>query len=502
MPPYVFRSGTGGHQGRPPPPPLIPFLPQLGPGPAPHRGPSRPGPLIPFLPQLGTGVARRGKKAGHGRAPAPGSVGASFPKVLPGGRIVPGTPAKGSQAGTGPPAGPPLKGEKRVPVGAGVGPVPGYVPSQYRSWVEAASRQTGLPAAVVAAQINLESGFNPGATSPAGAQGIAQFIPSTFASYGRGSPYNAQDSLAAYVNFMNTLLHQFHGNTRDALAAYNAGAGNIGAGLGYANSILSAAGHSGNITVPGGPVKAPGPGQKIRLPGGGTITIPPGGLSAPGSGAGTPGVGGRGSGTGAGSGGGAAGGGGSPVTGPDTPVGVSTGTPSPGGGGLEPVDVLLPGVGLVELFKGAGTGLGDIGTAIAGISNNISKSLALVDWLFKPGSWIRILSGLGGVANITVGVYFMSHAGGSIPGPGGNIQVVPRPAALPLGIALTGFGGVLLFIAFHNLPSNVSTFSDFVGYVVQEIQTGASTAAGVAEGSAGPLLSQFPQAATTAVVGR
>ena len=127
--------------------------------------------------------------------------------------------------------------------------VPAYVPAQYQSWVSTASAMTGIPTNVVAAQINLESGFNPNAQSGAGAEGIAQFLPSTYASYGPANttPFSASGSLTAYINFMGSLLQRFHGNLTDALAAYNAGPGNIGAGMGYANTILGNA--NSNVTA-------------------------------------------------------------------------------------------------------------------------------------------------------------------------------------------------------------------------------------------------------------
>ena len=74
--------------------------------------------------------------------------------------------------------------------------MPSYVPPQYQQWVSTAAAGTGLPVQVVAAQINDESGFNPNATSPTGAQGIAQFEPGTYAAVGgRGSPYNPKNEL-------------------------------------------------------------------------------------------------------------------------------------------------------------------------------------------------------------------------------------------------------------------------------------------------------------------
>src|SRR6478609_6459193 len=126
--------------------------------------------------------------------------------------------------------------------------VPSYVPEKYKDDVSKAAASTGLSPAVVAAQINYESSFNPTAKSPAGAEGIAQFLPGTFAEYGPkgGSPWNPADAFIAYVNYMSELLKEEKGSVRKALAAYNAGPGNLGAGYGYADHILSVAGSNSN----------------------------------------------------------------------------------------------------------------------------------------------------------------------------------------------------------------------------------------------------------------
>jgi Transglycosylase SLT domain len=126
------------------------------------------------------------------------------------------------------------------------------VPSFAVHWIQEAAHGTGLPYAVVACQVNAESGFNAGAVSPAGAEGPYQFLPSTFQSVANGSPFNWSDSTIAYIVYMNELLHQFHGDVRIALAAYNAGPGNYGAGLGYADGILSCAGSGDISTGPSG----------------------------------------------------------------------------------------------------------------------------------------------------------------------------------------------------------------------------------------------------------
>lgn len=135
------------------------------------------------------------------------------------------------------------------------------VPAQYQGWVQQAATATGLPATVVAAQINQESGFKPSVTSPTGAQGIAQIEPGTWAGLGiAGSPYDPGPALQGYGKLMSQLLAQYHGNVRDALAAYNAGSGNIAAGYGYADSILSAAG-AGGLKVGAGTAPSPDSGS-------------------------------------------------------------------------------------------------------------------------------------------------------------------------------------------------------------------------------------------------
>ena len=88
----------------------------------------------------------------------------------------------------------------------------------------AASRH-GVDASVLAAMANQESGFDSRAVSPAGAQGLMQFMPATAAGLGVNAldPNSAIDGAARYLS---TLTKQF-GSTDLALAAYNAGPGTV-----------------------------------------------------------------------------------------------------------------------------------------------------------------------------------------------------------------------------------------------------------------------------------
>lgn len=57
------------------------------------------------------------------------------------------------------------------------------------------------------------------------------------------------------------------------------------------------------------------------------------------------------------------------------------------------------------------------------------------------------------------------------------MNTVPRAASLPLGIALVGVGAVLLFVAFHNLPSNVTNFPELIVYLAESLRGKAPAAA-------------------------
>lgn len=89
--------------------------------------------------------------------------------------------------------------------------------------IAAAAQAAGIDPAVAVAQARQESGFNPRAVSPVGAQGLFQFMPGTWATYGNGSPFDTDAAIAAYVRYMGKLLRQFGGRYDLALAGYNSG---------------------------------------------------------------------------------------------------------------------------------------------------------------------------------------------------------------------------------------------------------------------------------------
>jgi hypothetical protein len=100
--------------------------------------------------------------------------------------------------------------------------LPSFVPARFRAALLASAARWNVSASLLAAQLSAESGFDPYAVSPAGAQGIAQFIPSTAAAYGLRDPFDAAAAIDAQAHLMSDLLRQF-GSAALALAAYNAG---------------------------------------------------------------------------------------------------------------------------------------------------------------------------------------------------------------------------------------------------------------------------------------
>jgi hypothetical protein len=102
------------------------------------------------------------------------------------------------------------------------GGLPAFVPAQFRAPIIRAATRWNVSAALLAGQLMAESGFDPNAGSPAGAQGIAQFMPSTAAAYGLRDPYDPVEAIDAQAHLMSDLLRQFSDPSL-ALAAYNAG---------------------------------------------------------------------------------------------------------------------------------------------------------------------------------------------------------------------------------------------------------------------------------------
>jgi hypothetical protein len=117
--------------------------------------------------------------------------------------------------------------------------------------IDEAAEEHGLPADFFTRLIWQESTFRPGAVSPKGAQGIAQFMPTTAARRGLADPFDPIAAIPASAHYLSDLARQF-GNLGLAAAAYNAGeqrvadwlAGDRGLPLETRNYVWSITGHA------------------------------------------------------------------------------------------------------------------------------------------------------------------------------------------------------------------------------------------------------------------
>ncbi len=90
-----------------------------------------------------------------------------------------------------------------------------------------ASEKYGVSERLLKAIAYTESGFQADATSSAGAMGIMQLMPSTASAYGVTDPYDAYQNIMGGAAVLKNLLQMFQGNQSLAIAAYNAGCGNV-----------------------------------------------------------------------------------------------------------------------------------------------------------------------------------------------------------------------------------------------------------------------------------
>lgn len=92
--------------------------------------------------------------------------------------------------------------------------------------IEAAARKYKVDPKLVAAVAEVESNGNQEAVSSAGAIGVMQLMPDTAASLGV-DPYNKQQNIEGGAKYLRQMLDTFGGDTKKAVAAYNAGPGAV-----------------------------------------------------------------------------------------------------------------------------------------------------------------------------------------------------------------------------------------------------------------------------------
>lgn len=97
---------------------------------------------------------------------------------------------------------------------------------KYEKQITAAAEKYNLPPDLLAAMMHQESRGNPNAKSPKGAAGLMQLMPETAAELGVTDPHNPDQNIDAGAKYLRQQLDKY-GDVKLALAAYNAGPGNV-----------------------------------------------------------------------------------------------------------------------------------------------------------------------------------------------------------------------------------------------------------------------------------
>lgn len=108
-----------------------------------------------------------------------------------------------------------------------IAPAMATAPMDFERMVDAAARRHGLDPALVRAVVAVESGFQPQAVSPKGAQGLMQLMPATARDLGVMDPFDPASNLDGGSRYLSTLVARYDGDLSKALAAYNAGMGAV-----------------------------------------------------------------------------------------------------------------------------------------------------------------------------------------------------------------------------------------------------------------------------------
>lgn len=133
-------------------------------------------------------------------------------------RIIPDAPAAGATSS--------MSSLSALSSLAGASPVAGGAGAQFAQLFASAGAKHGVSSQLLAAVAKQESGFNPNAVSPAGAQGLMQLMPATAKGLGVSNSFDPTQAVDGAAKLLRTLTDRF-GSTELALAAYNAGPGAV-----------------------------------------------------------------------------------------------------------------------------------------------------------------------------------------------------------------------------------------------------------------------------------
>jgi len=117
-----------------------------------------------------------------------------------------------------------ILGFEEIEIPVGPAPAPAPLPAvSLDEMVSAASTRNNIDRDLILSVIRAESGFNPDAVSPKGAQGLMQLMPQTAARLGVQNALDPATNVEGGTRYLGQLLARYHNNLLLALAAYNAG---------------------------------------------------------------------------------------------------------------------------------------------------------------------------------------------------------------------------------------------------------------------------------------
>jgi soluble lytic murein transglycosylase-like protein len=116
--------------------------------------------------------------------------------------------------------------DKRLRTNFGLGRV-SRNPAEFDQIINSCATEFGVDKSLVKAVIHAESGYNPNAVSSKGAAGLMQLMPATAHDLKVANSFNPTDNIRGGVRYLKFLLNTFKGDVTLALAAYNAGLGNV-----------------------------------------------------------------------------------------------------------------------------------------------------------------------------------------------------------------------------------------------------------------------------------
>jgi soluble lytic murein transglycosylase-like protein len=98
---------------------------------------------------------------------------------------------------------------------------------QIQNLISQVAREQNIDSNLLRAVVEAESDFNPFEVSNKGARGLMQLMPDTARELGVANPLDPYQNLTGGAKYLNQMLKRYQGNTELALAAYNAGPGNV-----------------------------------------------------------------------------------------------------------------------------------------------------------------------------------------------------------------------------------------------------------------------------------